>query len=310
MKEKELISVVMSTYNEPANWIKTSINSILNQSYENIELIVVCDNPGNKELVNLLNEYKENKKVKLIINEENIGLTKSLNKALKFADGEFIARMDSDDIAKKDRLIKQYNYLTENNLDLIGGGVTCIDENEKVISTINNLPKNNDGVKKRIIKNSCVPHPTWFGRKKVFSILNGYRDVAFAEDYDFLLRALSKGFKLGNINEIGLKYRIRSGSISNNNGLKQFITSRELVRLYEEDKILNDITYVKKSIGEKLAEVKKEDEEKYYEASKMFTEGCIGLKSFNIKEATKIPRAIVKSKDYRQKIGCYIKGLL
>lgn len=71
---------------------------------------------------------------------------------------------------KTNRLLKQYNYLTENNLDLIGGGVICINENEEKISIINNLPKNSELVRKRIIKNSCVPHPTWFGKKVFFMI--------------------------------------------------------------------------------------------------------------------------------------------
>ena len=136
----ELISVIMSTYNEPEDWIRKSIESILGQTLQKLEFLIVCDNPNNKELINLLEEYKnKDSRIKLILNDENIGLTKSLNKALNITVGTFIARMDSDDIAASDRLEKQLKYLKDNNLDLVGSGVVCIDEEENEIATLNNL---------------------------------------------------------------------------------------------------------------------------------------------------------------------------
>ena len=310
MENKQLVSVVMSTYNEPKEWVQLSIESILEQSYNNIEVIIVCDNPNNKEIIELLKKFEEDVRVRVLYNEKNMGLTNSLNKALKFANGEFVARMDSDDISEKDRLLKQYNYLTENNLDLIGGGVICINENEEKISIINNLPKNSELVRKIIIKNSCVPHPTWFGKKNVFHDLNGYRAVNYAEDYDFLLRALAKGFKLGNIDEIVLKYRIRSSSISNSNGLKQFITSQMLINLYKKDKILEDINVINEFIGEELKKIDKSEEINYYEASREFTKGCIGIKKLDFNQGLKIIKGLTKSKYYRKKIWGYIRALL
>lgn len=299
----ELISVVMSTYNEPEEWIRKSIESILGQTIKRLEFLIVCDNPNNKELINLLEEYKEkDKRIKLIINEKNIGLTKSLNKALNMIVGDFIARMDSDDIAIKDRLEKQLKYLKDNNLDLIGSGVVCIDEEENEITTLNNLPKDNESFKKRVIYNNCMPHPTWFGKAEVFKDNRGYRDVSYAEDYDFLLRALEKGFKLGNIREVLLKYRMRSTSISNKNGLKQFITSKQLVEAYKNNYIL-DFKRLSKEIYYKLCDLSTEEIDKYLESSKLFSKGVESLNPISLIKSVSI------SKYYRKKVICYVRGM-
>lgn len=104
----EKISVIMSTFNEKLEWVKEAIDSIINQTYRNIEFIIIVDNPNNIELKNMLEQYCiEDDRIKIIVNEFNIGLVKSLNKALKICSGEFIARMDADDISVKYRLEKQ-----------------------------------------------------------------------------------------------------------------------------------------------------------------------------------------------------------
>lgn len=300
----ELISVIMSTYNEPEKWIRESVESILNQSYINIEFIIVCDNPKNKILIKLLEEYKrKDSRITIILNEKNIGLTKSLNKAIIYSNGEYIARMDSDDIADKERLEKQIIYLNKNKLDLIGAGVKCITENKELIAVLNKLPKENNTFKRKIRYNNCMPHPTWFGRKDVFSELNGYRNIDYAEDYDFILRALHKGFRLGNINEVLLDYRMRSTSISNKNGLKQFVTSKELVKAYRENYIL-DYDKLTTEIKNKIIKLNEKDEEKYLKAGEEFS---AGIKCFNI---IRILRALITSKYYRKKIMCYLRGLV
>lgn len=92
-------------YNEKQDWLTESINSILNQTYLNLEFIIVLDNPENIELKNILNEYKlKDSRVKLLINEVNKGLVFSLNRALKECSGDYIARMDADDISHLDRI--------------------------------------------------------------------------------------------------------------------------------------------------------------------------------------------------------------
>ena len=109
------ISVIMSCYNETEKELSESINSILSQTFKNIEFIIVDDNPTNTTLKNLLIKYGNDKRVKLVFNDTNLGLAQSLNKAIDISTGEYIARMDADDIALPTRFEAQLEFL-ENNM--------------------------------------------------------------------------------------------------------------------------------------------------------------------------------------------------
>lgn len=110
----------MSTYNEENMLIRQAVESILNQTYSEFEFIIVLDNPKNIEIANLIQEYaSRDKRIVILKNEKNLGLVKSLNKALEISKGEYIMRMDADDISEKDRIEKEYKFLKENNLDLV-----------------------------------------------------------------------------------------------------------------------------------------------------------------------------------------------
>ena len=98
------ISVIMSTYKEPIEWIRRAIESILNQTYKNLEFIIVVDAPTYKELISLLNNYKDkDDRVKVVVNDSNIGLVESLNKALSLCNGSYVARMYADDKSLPER---------------------------------------------------------------------------------------------------------------------------------------------------------------------------------------------------------------
>lgn len=127
----------MSGYKEDIRYLKESINSILNQTYTDFELIFLLDNPSNKDITDLLNDYcKKDKRIRFFINEENLALAKTLNKALTFVKGEYIARMDADDVSMPNRLEAQLNYLLKNGYDMthyhgsiikVGGSESDID---------------------------------------------------------------------------------------------------------------------------------------------------------------------------------------
>ena len=130
--EKEKISVIMSVYNEKERELKAAINSILGQTYQNLEFIIILDNPLNKELQIVIEDYAErDSRIRFFINTQNMGLVRSLNKALKYVTGSFIARMDADDISLKSRLEDQLNYLIKNNADFVFAGIEYIDEDDK-----------------------------------------------------------------------------------------------------------------------------------------------------------------------------------
>ena len=233
-----LVSIIMSTYKEEEIFLRQAIESILNQSYKDFEYIIILDNPDNNLHIRIIKEYANlDKRIKFYVNEKNMGLTASLNKGLGLAKGKYICRMDDDDISINKRIENQNRYLEENNYDLIGGISQMIDENGKSIYSIKKVPTNMDKIKKALRYNQIISHPTWFGKKEVFEKLNGYRNMPLCEDYDFTLRAVLNGYKISNIDETVLKYRMTSSSISRSNLYEQYLFARFITKKYSKNKI-------------------------------------------------------------------------
>ena len=233
-----LVSVIMSTYKEEEIFLRQAIESILNQTYKDFEYIIILDNPDNNLHIRIIKEYANlDKRIKFYVNEKNMGLTASLNKGLGLAKGKYICRMDADDISINKRIENQKRYLEENNYDLIGGISQMIDENGKSIYSIKKVPTNMDKIKKALKYNQIISHPTWFGKKEVFDKLNGYRNMPLCEDYDFTLRAVLNGYKISNIDETVLKYRMTSSSISRSNLYEQYLFARFITKKYSKNKI-------------------------------------------------------------------------
>lgn len=250
-------SVIMATYKESIDCLKQSIESIINQTYNDFEFIIILDNPDNKEHIAFINDYVcKDERIKFYINDKNMGLTNTLNRGLKLAEGKYICRMDADDISELYRMEHQKKYLEENDFDLIGGISQMIDEDGNTIYSIKKVPTNFKKIKKCIKYNQVISHPTWFGKKEVFDKLNGYRNMPFCEDYDFTLRAILQGFKISNVNECVLKYRMTKDSISRSNLFEQYLFARYITKQYSEGKV-SEVeeakAYVKKNLSDKNA---------------------------------------------------------
>lgn len=229
MSEK-LVTVIMSIYNESVSELNKSINSILNQSCRNLEFIIINDNPLNKQLENQLNELvRQDSRVKVYVNNNNIGLVESLNRALGFSHGDYIARMDADDISEPSRIKKQVSCIEQKNLDLIGSSLILIDEQDVQFGTLH-FPTRNEQIVRFMKYGTCLPHPTWLGKKEVFDCLHGYRKALYCEDYDFLLRVLKRGYKVGNCDGYDLRYRVRKCGISQSNYVKQYVLRKYLYK--------------------------------------------------------------------------------
>ena len=250
-------SVIMATYKESIECLKQSIESIINQTYNDFEFIIILDNPDNKEHIAFINDYVcKDERIKFYINDKNMGLTNTLNRGLKLAEGKYICRVDADDISELYRMEHQKKYLEENDFDLIGGISQMIDEDGNTIYSIKKVPTNFKKIKKCIKYNQVISHPTWFGKKEVFDKLNGYRNMPLCEDYDFTLRAILQGFKISNVNECVLKYRMTKDSISRSNLFEQYLFARYITKQYSEGKV-SEVeeakAYVKKNLSDKNA---------------------------------------------------------
>lgn len=202
------ISVILSVYNHQIH-IKKCIQSILEQSYKDWELIIVDDGSTDNSLNELINFEKLDKRIKLVKNEKNQGLPKSLNHAISISNGEFIIRVDADDICLEKRFEILYKSITseENTkVDVLGSNAYFINNQSEIIGE-SIMPINTENFKKEIYKRNPFIHSSVIIRKS-FLLKNSLYDDNFvkAQDYDLWLR----GFKYDNyknLDVILLKYR-------------------------------------------------------------------------------------------------------
>ena len=262
-----MISVIMSTYKEDEKLLRESIESILNQTYKDFEYIIILDYPDNDVHKSVIEEYAlKDDRIHFYINEKNMGLTDSLNRGLSLCHGEYIARMDADDISLPDRLERQMKYLEKNRYDLIGGITEMINENGSLLYSIKSVPTDPKKINKALRYSQCIAHPTWLGRKEVFEKNAGYRHMPLCEDYDFTLRAVLNGFVISNLNEAVLKYRMTSNSISRSNLFEQYLYMSYITNEYKNNRIASvdkAYAYVQQHLNEK-------DSDKYLKANVIF----------------------------------------
>ena len=238
-----MVSIIMSTYKEPLDFVKKSVESILDQTFKDYEFIIVLDNPDNIELNSYIKSVgKKDSRIVVIENQKNLGLPKSLNKALKLAKGDIIARMDADDISYKNRIEEEYKYLCENDFDLISSNINLINTEDKIIKTSKEKEINNNNLLKILKVRDCMAHPTWMGKKNIFKELNGYRDIPCNEDYDFVLRAIMSKKKLGIYNECLLSYRINPNGITSSKSFISFLVFNYLRSNYKHILEINELS--------------------------------------------------------------------
>ena len=231
----------MSVFKTDIGWLKQSISSILGQTFSDFEFIIINDSINDSDIERVLNFYKKrDKRVILVKNKKNIGLTKALNVGLGLAKGKYIARMDADDISFPDRLGKQFNYLeAKNNIFLIGSHINFINETGKKIGE-KRLPLNSQVIKKTLEKRNCLCHPLiMFRNFRMF-----YREkFYYAQDYDFYLRLISQGKNIVNYPETLLNFRVSENSISSNKFRQQVYFAYFAKKFYQQRILLGKDRY-------------------------------------------------------------------
>lgn len=228
------ISVVMSTYNEPKEYLSEAIESILKQTYQQFEFLIVIDNPQNQEIQQVVSYYSgKDSRIQVIYNEINMGLAYSLNKAAGVARGKYIARMDADDIALPERFYRELMFLEKNDFDMISCHSVLIDEEGHETGSVRHLAKNPN---KELLVYNFIIHPGVMMKTEVFRKLGGYRNFYKSQDYDLWLRMVSNNYRIGILEECLIKYRLRGNSITEKNMLEQFYISEYQRKLYKERK--------------------------------------------------------------------------
>jgi len=217
-----LVSVVMANYNGE-QYLASALNSILAQSFIDFELIIVDDGSSDTSR-DIISQYARSDRRIRNVYMEHCGFVKALNYGCALSRGDFIARLDSDDIAKCDRLEAQVAFMIANPaIALVGGAIECIDTDGKWLFSIR-LPGRADGLHEYLLLDCHISHSTVLLRKSVFEDVGGYRAVyQNAVDYDLFLR-ISDNHLVDNLPKILCQYRLHPNQVSAYKGAQQIIS--------------------------------------------------------------------------------------
>lgn len=222
-----LVSVILPVFNEKTEFLCGAIDSILDQSYKEIELIIIDDSTDNA-CSDLINTRYKDSRITYIKTLNRLGLTLSLNYGCKIAKGIYIARMDSDDLAVNSRLEKQVEKLQAcNDIDVLGTNIYLIDRDNQRTGT-REYPTDDLEIQKRLHCLTPIAHPTVMFKKSLIEKYGGYNsDFPQSEDLELWLRWSNRGVKFENLQEYLLEYRMGSTQRENQHW-KQNIRARLL----------------------------------------------------------------------------------
>ncbi len=211
--DRPFVSIVLASFNESPEVISASVNSILNQTYGDFELLIFDDSTkeDTKAAVDL---FKADSRVKVFRGMKRLGFVRSLNSGLKKARGEYIARMDGDDIALPERLEKEVSFLEAHREIYVVGGQINLINSEGVVLSSRSYPLG--GWKLRLFSaiRNPLAHPAVVMRRELVEKGFYYDErLKMSEDLDLWLRVLNAGYQIANIPDTVLNYRVDDGFV-------------------------------------------------------------------------------------------------
>lgn len=240
---KPLISCIMSNYNTEPEMFRKAIESILEQTLSNFELILIDDKSTIIDSTNVIREYeKKDSRIVAIYNEQNKGLAGALNIGLEVAKGDYIARFDTDDICVKNRFEKQIAYMKKNKLDICSTFAHLFGAYDDVVST---CFYSCDDVASQLLF-SCYIYHTPVMMKHSFLLEHGLiYDETFdgAEDFDLFTRCREAGARIAIMPEVMFHYRLHSSSVCHTQKPKQIELSKKICKRQLDEM---DLYYSKK----------------------------------------------------------------
>jgi glycosyltransferase involved in cell wall biosynthesis len=216
------ISVIMPVYNN-AIYLQDAVNTILLQTFNDLELIIIDDGSTDGS-AGIIHEITDTR-VRKIFHTENMGIVTSLNQGLDLAQGEYIARMDSDDVAALNRLEVQAYFMDQNPaIDICGTGYTT-----NYLGPVKLNPMHHEEIKVWLLFNCCILHPSVMMRRRSIERLGIRYDYNYphAEDYE-LWNRLSSSAQFANLPHNLMYYRPHEGQISNKHRAIQDHTARRI----------------------------------------------------------------------------------
>ncbi len=219
------ISAVMALYNTPEEYLKKTIQSILNQTFKDFELIIIDDSSNNNS--EFIKSFSDNR-IKYFHFDVKNGPGRARNIGIKKAEGEYIAIVDSDDIFMPDRFEKQLTFLTNNpNISLVGGAFKY-SNNGKIPAVL----ETDEEIKIYMLLNAPIANPIATFKKDIFLEKNLFypEESKFGEDYELWIDAMFAGIKMANLKDILMIYTRRPGQLSKANDDFQTKSLKEIYR--------------------------------------------------------------------------------
>jgi glycosyltransferase involved in cell wall biosynthesis len=209
-----LVSIILPVYN-CEKYIRKTIDSVLNQTYSNFELLVIDD--GSTDATSIIVQSFIDNRIQLIQFKKNKGLIEVLNHGIKIAKGKYIARLDGDDICLPTRLEKQVNWLEKKQKTaVVATQISFINEDDETTGDwqLDIQTNTADQIRKAMLWECCIAHPSVMMRAEIIKQYQYSIRQKHTEDYDLWLQILSDGFCIEKIPEQLLQYRVHTQSVT------------------------------------------------------------------------------------------------
>lgn len=244
-------TVLMSVYSkELPEYLSECLQSIyVEQLVKPAQIVLVLDGPLTETLEVVIEDWREKlgSVLKVVRLTHNWGLARALNEGLKYCDYELVVRMDTDDIARPDRLQKQLQYMEANkDVSVLGGNIVEFQEHHvEQMQELRPLPTNDIQIKAELGRRNVIRHPTVMFRKEHILSVGGYPNM-YPEDYMLWLRLAIKGFKFHNLSDVLINMRVNDNFL-NRRGMKFLIGEMQIYTFLYKMKYINLlelITYI------------------------------------------------------------------
>ena len=239
-------SVLLSVYyKENSQYLCQSLDSIINQTWQPTEIVLVKDGLLTNELEQIVQKYQSKyNQLKVVALSHNVGLGKALNEGLKYCSYDIVARMDTDDIAKHNRFEEQLIILQDNSeIDVVSSWVDEFEEQISNVKAIKKVPEKHSDIYQYARKRNPINHPVVVFRKSSVMEAGGYQHFPLLEDYYLWIRMLKKGAKFYNVQKSLLFFRTSCDMYKRRGGWKYMLNEIKFQKMMRELKFISIYTF-------------------------------------------------------------------
>ena len=230
VQEKFLVSVVMATHNG-SRFIREAIDSVLRQTYRNFEFIVI-DDASTDNVADIVTSF-EDQRIRPVYNEARLGLTKSLNRAIKLCRGEYMARIDDDDVwADNDKLGRQVSFMRgREGVGVCGTQNVVIDDKGRELYRLR-YESGDKAIRQQMLRSNQFPHSGVLVRRGALDQVGVYDERGrYAQDFELWLR-IGTQYELANLPDVYIKQRVNPRGVTSRKNIQQYFSFMRIAYRY------------------------------------------------------------------------------